>query len=236
MDGEKRKIMDLYNMRKIAVDDRKIIREMRENKFLQELYWEKQREFLLFVRKDLSVSPRRIIEFVTKYISSATYQMPCFFCGNRDTLIFEFSNYDQLREAELFYTYKEYQCEVQGKKFDFRCSACRRKNLDILEYYERELESETEKQKKERVQFLKELVNKDYLSYLKTTHWSLVRSLIPLIQCDFCGKRRREVKRLELHHKSYEHLGEEENFLADLQALCSECHAERHGKEESDEI
>lgn len=35
---------------------------------------------------------------------------------------------------------------------------------------------------------------------------------------------------LDLHHKTYEHHGDELEHLDDLEFLCRDCHAYRHGK------
>lgn len=64
-----------------------------------------------------------------------------------------------------------------------------------------------------------------YIRYLKSVHWiktrwfvlKYVRSL-----CERCGG----IYKLNVHHKTYEHLGHEK--LEDLEVLCRECHARQH--------
>jgi 5-methylcytosine-specific restriction endonuclease McrA len=66
-----------------------------------------------------------------------------------------------------------------------------------------------------------------YKEYLKTDHWKLIRE-VALYEfndtCVLCG----ENENLHVHHKSYEHRGEEHNYPNDLEVLCKECHAHEH--------
>lgn len=45
-------------------------------------------------------------------------------------------------------------------------------------------------------------------------------------QCEVCG-----AEKYQLHHWSYQHLGQEQHHLEDLQALCQEHHSEYHRAE-----
>lgn len=67
-----------------------------------------------------------------------------------------------------------------------------------------------------------------YRKYLLTKHWrALRRHLIGRrgVCCELCGA---SDVRLEVHHKTYEHLGEEWEHLGDLIVLCSNCHKNEH--------
>lgn len=68
----------------------------------------------------------------------------------------------------------------------------------------------------------------DYQDYLTTEHWSQTRQR-KLIQasntCEQCNRH----DGLEVHHLTYERLGEER--LEDLQVLCPICHRKAHGIE-----
>ena len=64
-----------------------------------------------------------------------------------------------------------------------------------------------------------------YRDHLKSKQWKLIRAHMLRMahgQCQKCGKwgGRREV-----HHKTYEHLGDEMSHLGDLIVLCPDCHA-----------
>ncbi len=61
--------------------------------------------------------------------------------------------------------------------------------------------------------------------YLKTAHWQETREKAIALAggcCHECGNTRG----LEVHHKTYAHLGDEQP--QDLEVLCDCCHAERH--------
>jgi 5-methylcytosine-specific restriction endonuclease McrA len=69
----------------------------------------------------------------------------------------------------------------------------------------------------------------DYLVYLKSLYWQYQRSRALCragLKCEKCGGVPASVE-LEVHHKTYERLGEEE--LEDLVVLCHGCHREEHG-------
>lgn len=67
---------------------------------------------------------------------------------------------------------------------------------------------------------------KTYPDYLASSIWKERRN--HLIEkkgkCEICGK----TKRLEVHHLSYENVGDEKE--RDLQVLCRSCHQKQHSK------
>jgi len=68
----------------------------------------------------------------------------------------------------------------------------------------------------------------DYSAYLQTEHWKSVRNAVfrrDEYACTRCSSK----KKLQAHHLTYEHIGQEQNYLADLITLCSVCHSEIHG-------
>ncbi len=70
----------------------------------------------------------------------------------------------------------------------------------------------------------KELIYRDYL---KTLHWKKVRELAlekSEGKCQLCNG----CVCLNVHHRTYEHLGDEQNHLNDLTVLCKECHEKFH--------
>ena len=72
----------------------------------------------------------------------------------------------------------------------------------------------------ERVSFM------PYKDYLKTPLWRIVSSRVKFRKgkCDICDA----TKDLEIHHKTYEHLGIEFLFPEDLACLCHKCHDLEH--------
>jgi 5-methylcytosine-specific restriction endonuclease McrA len=65
-----------------------------------------------------------------------------------------------------------------------------------------------------------------YADYLRTQHWSIVRTKMVKRagrKCQNCGT----TGRLNVHHLTYAHLWFE--YPADLQVLCETCHAITHG-------
>ena len=65
-----------------------------------------------------------------------------------------------------------------------------------------------------------------YSEYLLTTHWQWTRRQrlrIAGYRCERCHSTR---ARLEVHHKTYERLGQER--MDDLTVLCDGCHKETH--------
>lgn len=77
----------------------------------------------------------------------------------------------------------------------------------------------------ERILALKELALKDYQAYLQTEHWLTIRHAA-LGRARFCCALCNSRKDLQVHHRSYEHLGEE--WDCDTLVLCAECHQKHH--------
>ena len=68
-----------------------------------------------------------------------------------------------------------------------------------------------------------------YAEYLKTEYWQEVRSEKLnrcRYRCELCGRG----DKLHVHHKTYEHRGEELLYLWTLIALCEKCHGKFHDK------
>ena len=65
----------------------------------------------------------------------------------------------------------------------------------------------------------------DYSAYLQSERWRLKRGLVMQacnFQCQICGVRHDFKNRLQVHHYTYERIGNEK--LDDLVALCKHCH------------
>lgn len=68
-----------------------------------------------------------------------------------------------------------------------------------------------------------------YQSYIASNLWRQTRRLAlhrDGYQCRVCRSRRR----LQVHHLTYKHLGNEANHLEDLKTLCRTCHRRAHGR------
>ena len=71
-------------------------------------------------------------------------------------------------------------------------------------------------------------VKDNYQNYLQSPQWKQIRAikLSNIGKCQLCGSK----SNLEVHHNSYEHIGDEKNHLDDLVVLCRDCHAMFHQK------
>jgi len=70
----------------------------------------------------------------------------------------------------------------------------------------------------------------NYREYLKTEHWQNCRDEMLCLsnhRCFLCNAPSHETQ-LQVHHKSYERLGNE--HIMDLIVLCADCHAKFHDK------
>lgn len=68
-----------------------------------------------------------------------------------------------------------------------------------------------------------------YKMFLQSLYWDIVRNYVRYkrgYRCEMCAAG----DPLNVHHKTYEHHGDEHRYLEDLILLCSECHAKFHDK------
>ncbi len=73
-----------------------------------------------------------------------------------------------------------------------------------------------------------------YANFRRSMYWIYVREQVYLsyrgrYHCTMCTRRDLPV---DVHHKTYEHYGDELNHLEDLTLLCRECHQKVHGRPE----
>jgi hypothetical protein len=67
----------------------------------------------------------------------------------------------------------------------------------------------------------------DYPEFLSTPYWITFSKYMRMNEeCDKC----KSVRGLELHHKTYKHIGLEILYQSDMQVLCKTCHAKEHSK------
>lgn len=74
--------------------------------------------------------------------------------------------------------------------------------------------------------------NNQYAAYLCSEKWHRIakqRMRIDKFRCCMCGCSGTMNNRLEVHHLSYRHLYQEENWIEeDLETLCHSCHKSVH--------
>jgi 5-methylcytosine-specific restriction endonuclease McrA len=73
------------------------------------------------------------------------------------------------------------------------------------------------------------LKSMNYKKFLGTIYWDIVRNYTLYkagYACALCHKQ----GQLQVHHRTYEHRGEEIYYPKDLIVLCSNCHAKFHDK------
>lgn len=83
--------------------------------------------------------------------------------------------------------------------------------------------------KKETVETLKGM---KYEEFLQTDYWKLVSEQARInahYKCQLCGCND---KKLNVHHNTYEHRGEEFKHMEDLICLCEDCHNFYHKKDD----
>ena len=82
--------------------------------------------------------------------------------------------------------------------------------------------------KKEKKLTRKQLKEMDYSEYLLTEHWQKVSEQARYrarYKCQVCGST---TDKLNVHHNSYIHRGEEDMYPEDLICLCKDCHEKFH--------
>jgi hypothetical protein len=69
-----------------------------------------------------------------------------------------------------------------------------------------------------------------YRNFLRTTYWGIVRAQT-IKRAGFACQLCNQASRLEVHHRTYEHHGQEHDWYSnDLIVLCNPCHAKFHNK------
>lgn len=79
---------------------------------------------------------------------------------------------------------------------------------------------------------IKKLKKMKYKDYLQTDYWKMVSEQARIKahnKCQLCGC---SDKKLNVHHNTYEHIGEEFKHMEDLVCLCEDCHNYFHSKKQ----
>lgn len=70
-------------------------------------------------------------------------------------------------------------------------------------------------------------MNVQYYQYLHSEKWAGIKQRVrerDENNCQICGRN----YNLQVHHKTYDHIFQEENHLSDLILLCRSCHEDEH--------
>ena len=71
------------------------------------------------------------------------------------------------------------------------------------------------------------ILHMPYEEFLKTPYWKAIAQYVKkrdYNRCQLCGAQ----KHLHVHHKTYQHHGDELHHLQDLVTLCKKCHSKTH--------
>ena len=214
---------------------------IRKEPELQNLYWDDNRNFIVVIKDKGLIKDtfkKTIEDFVFRCISPREAKIYCLKCGRKIT--YKFLNYEEYhdfsdaydkanraarRKTSFFSARKEeWRSITGGPSLSFVCKEHR------LERIEREREREEEVDK------LKQLYRTNHEKYFDTPHWQEVLEVLKKDRDYECEDKHRGIERcdgpLQGHHKTYDHVGEEQNYLEDLLYLCERHHSIRHGKEE----
>jgi len=113
--------------------------------------------------------------------------------------------------------------EKQRKNTEYELALIKKEIKGTIPKRFRALEKHISEEAKER---LREM---PYQEFLGTIYWDIVRRYVLWKRkfiCELCKSN----GELNVHHKTYDHRGEEYLFLEDLIVLCQPCHAKFHDK------
>jgi len=113
--------------------------------------------------------------------------------------------------------------ENQRKNTEYELALIRQEIKSTIPKRFRALEKHISEEAKER---LREMPYKEFLG---TIYWDIVRRYVlwkRKFVCELCNSN----GELNVHHKTYDHRGEEYLFLEDLIVLCQPCHAKFHDR------
>ena len=72
-------------------------------------------------------------------------------------------------------------------------------------------------------EFKRAIKEMHYADFLETRYWRIITKIVREKagnRCEICGSS----KRLDVHHKTYGHHGEEHLYMDDLMCVCRDCH------------
>jgi len=209
-------------------------RALRNSRYLQEKYWDDNLSFLRTM-KEWNIEKEQFKEFVDKFIEPSLVSARCFVCGK--SFLLSFSTIEEYDKCEDFFSHDEPICYFQGKTIKLLCPKCQNKEWLFLEKYIIRREKESNEEREETINWLKHMkITWGYKEYLSSYHWARIKKMKKnqlgpnAVYCNHCG-RRVVSSLLDLHHKTYNHIGEEDDYLDDLEFLCQDCHNKVHDHE-----
>lgn len=193
-----------------------------------------------------------------KKIKKFYFEFSCFYCNDtivKELVLDDFiKEYVGKEKHPIYYVCSNCSKELNNKlsakfeevkrKEDYNNKKCSKSPNELInnciEYYTTPTPKEIDSIQKELYDILFErfilnwtpkiyerINSLSYEDFLKTPYWEYIRQ-IKLRQtehkCEKCGS----MKRLQVHHETYKHHGEEHLYLDDLSVLCYDCHMEIH--------
>lgn len=159
--------------------------------------------------------------FIPRHVQSwlcegYTYQIICVDCDK--PFPYPIKSFTDLQEIS------KPEPQAKQRKFSWkwrrRCSSCDQA------FTNKNTESWRRREARE-AEIVKQLRALPYREYLLTEHWKSVRTEAlrkAKFRCQLCNAS----GELHVHHRSYEHLGEEQDYMHDVIVLCRACHEKHH--------
>lgn len=201
-----------------------------QNKVFQYLYWEgiiSQSKFIRYM--GMEHAPFKTI------IEPKKLFFPCFKCG-KEGLSFSVTTIKKRKETTEWinsvFQKGTIPRPISKEAASLLCPQCKetvleedKKTTDQQNQRQESRDKELQEQIKKQVQDLRALPYKDYL---QTKHWKNIKEKALKrfhSRCSLCNTNKQEI---HIHHRTYEHRGEEQFYMGDLIALCKDCHKKFH--------
>lgn len=211
LENAKQDVFDEFELELVSFLHGKLKEEA--SSFLMDVYWTIP-QFSNLVRK----IHRKFVGVF--HITPRPFSMTCPICKSEFCELFSsWANYQEALPKR-----RPSRWKINGRE----CKNCR--NDQESRSQDRRLMWEIEQ--KEHLRWLEECRSIPYVDYLQTEHWKSVRKKA-LYRAEFsCQLCNAKGGRLDVHHRTYERLGEEK--WNDLIVLCRPCHKKHHDIMEDD--
>ena len=185
-----------------------------DDEFVKYIYWNKF--FPIDALKKYYFGRGKNKNSWRKIITSLSTKIRCSSCNNNFQA-------DVLRGSAKDDNYK-----IRSRQ----CPECISKEKIVKEENQKRREEKWRQERNQKQAHIEQLKYMPYSEYLQTEHWQEVRKYCLKkagYRCQLCHSNRK----LNVHHKTYEHRGEEDqgwNWKNDLIVLCQSCHEKFHAK------
>ena len=108
------------------------------------------------------------------------------------------------------------------------CSLCKEQQIEKKKKRQEQIFDQFKKEEQKEKEKIIQLKTLPYEEYLQTEYWNTLRKLVlkkAKYKCKLCNNTQ---EKLNVHHKTYEHRGEEWKYQDDLIVLCQSCHKKFH--------